>query len=146
MRVLVTGGAGFIGSHLVRRLVKERAVSVTVLDNLHRGRLENLSDCFTQIHFLQADVRETSTLQEALHGVDLVYHLAAQSSVINATGDLNYTFNANVGGKFRNGGVSTGTVFLDGLQGDPVEVAAQLAKLKRGLLTASRGSVLSGRA
>jgi UDP-glucose 4-epimerase len=101
MRVLVTGGAGFIGSNLVRRLVKERAVSVTVLDNLHRGRLENLSDCFTQIHFLQADVRDTSTLQEALHGVDLVYHLAAQSSVINATGDLNYTFNTNVGGTFN---------------------------------------------
>src|SRR5579862_1132168 len=101
MKVLVTGGAGFIGSHLSRRLVKEQRASVTALDNLHRGHRENLADCRPEIHFLEADIRDPDALRRALSGIDVVYHLAAQSSVIGAAADLNYTFNTNVGGTFN---------------------------------------------
>jgi nucleoside-diphosphate-sugar epimerase len=101
MNVMITGGAGFIGSHLVRWLLRQRAASITVLDNLHRGRLENLRDCISGIRFLQADIRDASAMDKALNGIDLVYHLAAQASVMGATTDLNYTLNTNVAGTFN---------------------------------------------
>jgi len=101
VKILVTGGAGFIGSHLVRRLLRDGAGSVTVLDNFHRGRPENLADCLDQIRLLRADVRSPSALREALGGVDLVYHLAAQSSVMGAEADADYTFQTNVVGTFE---------------------------------------------
>jgi UDP-glucose 4-epimerase len=98
MHVLVTGGAGFIGSHLVRRLASDRNISVTVLDNLHRGRLEDLADCLEDIWFLEADIRDSRALREAMSGVDIVYHLAAQSSVMNSASDASYTLSTNVAG------------------------------------------------
>jgi len=101
VNVLVTGGAGFIGSHLVRRLVKERAGSVAVLDNLHRGSAESLADCLDEIRFVRGDVRNAAGLLEALHGIDLVYHLAAQSSVMGAEEHADYTFRTNVSGTFE---------------------------------------------
>lgn len=100
MKILVTGGAGFIGSHLVRWLVRNQAGCVAVLDNFHRGRSENLADCLDEIRLLQADVRDPATLLGALHGIDLVYHLAAQSSVMGAEADADYTFRTNVSGTF----------------------------------------------
>ena len=101
MNVLITGGAGFIGSHLVRRLVLAHNASITVLDNFHRGRRGSLADFFSEIRVLEADVRDIDSLVEALSGIDLVYHLAAQSSVISADEDLNYTFSTNVAGTFN---------------------------------------------
>lgn len=101
MKILVTGGAGFIGSHLVRRLVKDRVGSVTVLDNFHRARPENLADCRDEICLLRTDIRNPAALLEALCDVDLVYHLAAQSSVMGAEADADYTFRTNVLGTFE---------------------------------------------
>ncbi len=101
MNVMVTGGAGFVGSHLVRRIVSQGTASITVLDNLHRGCFENLSDCLADIGFLRGDVRDSLAMNQALRGIDLVYHLAAQSSVIGATTDLDYTVNTNVTGTFN---------------------------------------------
>lgn len=103
MRIVVTGGAGFIGSHLVDALLTRPDVSVTVLDNLHRGRLDNLGqhdgDC--RLRFLPADVRDAATIERALRGADLVYHLAAQSNVMGAVSDPRYSFESNVLGTFN---------------------------------------------
>jgi UDP-glucose 4-epimerase len=102
-KFLVTGGAGFIGSHLVDRLLNEGAEEVVVLDNLHRGRLENLDehrlDPRLQIH--EGDVRDPDAVADAMQGVNLVYHLAAQSNVIGSAADVDYCFSTNVVGTYN---------------------------------------------
>ncbi|MBN2120408.1 MAG: SDR family oxidoreductase [Candidatus Omnitrophica bacterium] len=79
-KVLVTGGAGFIGSHIVDRLLKEEA-QVVVLDNLANGTLDNLRHCLQRITFIEKDLRDQAALEEALSGVDLICHQAALRSV-----------------------------------------------------------------
>jgi len=75
MNVLVTGGAGFIGSHLVERLVKDKH-SVTVIDNLLRGN--KIPDYIQpQITFIEGDVRDKELVIHAMQGIDVVYHFAA---------------------------------------------------------------------
>jgi nucleoside-diphosphate-sugar epimerase len=76
--VLVTGGAGFIGSHLVDRLLAE-GFEVTVLDDFSGGRLENVS-CHTgvrEFHLVRGDVRDFGLVGKVVDGVDAVFHLAA---------------------------------------------------------------------
>lgn len=77
-RVLVTGGASFIGSHLVDRLV-EQGARVRVVDDLTSGRRENLSGHLAdgKVEFLQADLREPGVARAAMQGLDTVFHLAA---------------------------------------------------------------------
>ena len=74
---LVTGGAGFIGSHLVTALRGEGR-AVTVLDNLSMGRRERVPD---GVRFVHGDVRDDAAVREALEGVDAVFHLAAQVTI-----------------------------------------------------------------
>jgi UDP-glucose 4-epimerase len=75
--ILVTGGAGFIGSHLVDELV-QRGYIVRVLDNLWNGSLENLIDAFkkSNFSFLQGDILDPETCKKAMKDVDIVFHLA----------------------------------------------------------------------
>ncbi len=100
-RVLVTGGGGFIGSHLVRGLLSE-GYRVSVLDNFLTGRRENLQEIADDIETIrEADVRDLQSCMEAAKGVTAVFHLAALASVprsieepilsheINLTGTLN---------------------------------------------------------
>ena len=101
MQILVTGGAGFIGSHLVARLVRNPSNSIIVLDNLHRGRIAALSEVWDKIAFVEGDVRNRDLLANVMQGCDLVYHLAAQSNVIGAVQDLDYSFSSNVTGTFN---------------------------------------------
>lgn len=75
-KVLVTGGAGFIGSHIVDKLV-ELGASVTVLDNLTTGKKENIGDDLDKIKFIEKSLTDDSALEEALEGVDMVCHQAA---------------------------------------------------------------------
>ncbi|PSR23038.1 MAG: UDP-glucose 4-epimerase [Sulfobacillus acidophilus] len=77
MRVVVTGGAGFIGSHLVEELVR-RDLDVVVVDNLSHGSLKNLSAC---AHFIQGDVLERDAWLGQIGRADVLIHLAAQISV-----------------------------------------------------------------
>lgn len=74
--VLVTGGASFIGSHLVERLVAEGA-SARVVDDLSSGRLENLASCHSKVRFVQGDLRDPAVATEAAKDMDVVFHLAA---------------------------------------------------------------------
>ena len=77
---LVTGGAGFIGSHLVRGLVA-RGDRVRVLDNLSTGHLHNLAGVSDQIDLLQGDLRDEAAVARAVQGVDTIFHEAALASV-----------------------------------------------------------------
>ncbi|MBI1978627.1 MAG: SDR family NAD(P)-dependent oxidoreductase [Candidatus Aenigmarchaeota archaeon] len=75
-KVLVTGGAGFIGSHLVSRLC-ESDKEIVVLDNSWRGSLENLGDFRNRIKFVEGDIRDYSVVKKAMEEVGTVFHLAS---------------------------------------------------------------------
>jgi UDP-glucose 4-epimerase len=74
-KALVTGGAGFIGSNVVRLLIEE-GYDVTVIDNLTTGYRQNLAP-FDGVRFIEADVRDAVTVGHAMEGVEIVFHLAA---------------------------------------------------------------------
>lgn len=74
-KVLVTGGAGFIGSALVKRLVDD-GYSVTVLDNNSRGSIDKLGKYINEIAFIKADVRDYNAVKMASQGVETIFHLA----------------------------------------------------------------------
>jgi UDP-glucose 4-epimerase len=102
-KVVVTGGAGFIGSHLVDRLLADTHSDVVVLDNLHRGRLTNLAQHTDspRLSIIQGDIRNADVVADTVRGADVVYHLAAQSTVMGAVDDLDYSFSTNVVGTFN---------------------------------------------
>ena len=79
-KALVTGGAGFIGSHLVDGLLSE-GCEVAVLDNLSTGRLSNLNQIKEHITFYKADIRDRETLEKAARNCDVIFHQAAVVSV-----------------------------------------------------------------
>ena len=103
MHVVVTGGAGFIGSHLVDALLAKDGYTVAVLDNLRRGRLANLAryDGDRRFRFVLGDTRNVDQVGRTLAGADTVFHLAAQSNVLGATRDPRYSFETNVCGTFN---------------------------------------------
>src|SRR5436190_16953846 len=86
MTALVTGGAGFIGSHLVRRLIAA-GDDVRVLDDLSTGNLGNLEELDGSCTFIRGDIRNVSAVREAVDGVEVVYHLAALPSVARSVSD-----------------------------------------------------------
>jgi UDP-glucose 4-epimerase len=85
-KYLVTGGGGFIGSHIVRALLKA-GHHVRVLDNFSTGKRENLADCLADIQLYEADIRDLSAIAEAVAGVDYVLHQAALPSVPRSIAD-----------------------------------------------------------
>lgn len=94
---LVTGGAGFIGSHVVEALLGQ-GEQVKVLDNFFTGRRENLADLEGKLELICGDVRDYATVKEAVAGVDYVLHLAAIPSVIRSVEDPLLTNQVNVEG------------------------------------------------
>ncbi len=95
--VLVTGGAGFIGSHLVDALVG-RGARVRVLDNFATGARANLETVRDQIEILEGDLRDAETCDRACRGCEVVFHQAALGSVPRSLADPATTFAVNVGG------------------------------------------------
>lgn len=84
MKILLTGGAGFIGSHLTDRLVAD-GYSVTIIDNLSTGRLENIQNHITtkKIKYIQGSILNTDLINELVSDSDYVFHLAAAVGVFN---------------------------------------------------------------
>lgn len=78
-KILVTGGAGFIGSHIVDELIKEEPQEIIVFDNFLRGKKENLKNALTsgRVKIFEGDIKNPSQLKEAMQGVDYVFHEAA---------------------------------------------------------------------
>jgi nucleoside-diphosphate-sugar epimerase len=99
-RYLVTGGAGFIGSHIAGELV-QKGHSVRIIDNFSTGKRENISSFLDEVELVEADIREFRACREVVEGMDFVLHQAALTSVplsienslltneINITGTLN---------------------------------------------------------
>jgi len=101
-RILVTGGAGFIGSHLVDRLLNE-GFEVTIIDDLSTGNLENIAQHQDRdkFHFIKGDIRDLTLVKETMKDIDAVFHEAALASVtisvqnpiltndVNVTGTMN---------------------------------------------------------
>ena len=94
---LVTGGAGFIGSHLVDALL-ERGARVRVLDDLSSGSLENLAGAHARIEFLHDDIRDPGACRRACAGVTWVFHQAARGSVPRSMADPATSIAINVSG------------------------------------------------
>lgn len=109
MRVLITGGAGFIGSHLVERLLRcageqpGAALDILVYDNMRRGRRAHLEPHLSagRVHLIEGDIRDEAALLRALSGVEIVFHLAAQANVIGSEADRDYAFSTNVVGVYN---------------------------------------------
>jgi UDP-glucose 4-epimerase len=98
-KLLVTGGAGFIGSYVVDRLV-DRGFSVRVVDNLSTGKLENISRHLKngKVEFVKGDVRDPSVVDRCVKDVDLVVHLAAEVSVPFSFNYPDLTYEVNLEG------------------------------------------------
>ena len=101
MRTLVTGGAGFIGSHLVDRLLAD-GHGVTVIDNYSTGRPQNLdhvpSTCQDRLTLIEADVANLETIRPAFEDVDWVFHLAALADIVPSIQQPLAYYRANVDG------------------------------------------------
>ncbi len=117
-KCLVTGGAGFIGSHLVDALVAE-GNQVRILDNLSTGKKENFAQLGSKVELIAGDVRDKAAVEKAVKGMDYVFHIAALRAVLRSVDDPVETNDVNV----------TGTLNL--------LLAAREAKVKRVVSTSS---------
>jgi len=123
MNYLVTGGAGFIGSHIVSNLL-ERGASVRVLDNFSTGRRENIEELThrfdaKRLEVIEGDLRDASRVGEAVRGIDILFHEAAFVSVPQSMNEPQECFDVNL----------TGTSLLFD--------AARKAGVKRGVVASS---------
>ena len=98
--VLVTGGAGFIGSNLADKLI-ERGAKVRIVDNFVTGFRENLDEISGDFDFTQADVADFQAVKKAVEGVEIVFHEAALPSVPRSVANPLETHNACVNGTFN---------------------------------------------
>lgn len=133
-RVLVTGGASFIGSHLVDALAK-RGANVRIVDDLSSGKLENIHQHLTSgtVQFVQADLREPGVARRAMQGINTVFHLAADHGgrgyvdLHQAGPASNLLLGGLIFWEARRAGVekvvfaSSGCVYPNFLQSDPSE-------------------------
>ena len=97
MKYAVTGGAGFIGSHLVKKLV-ERGNEVIVIDNLNTGKKQNVEKISKKIDFFEVDIRDFSAIEDILKNIDGIFHEAALASVQDSFRIPDEFFDVNVNG------------------------------------------------
>jgi UDP-glucose 4-epimerase len=97
MKALVTGGSGFIGSHIAETLVK-RGDKVRVLDNLSTGAIDNMEAFLNKVEFVGGDLRNEQDVEDAVAGIDVIFHQAALRSVERSVDDPLSTYEVNVRG------------------------------------------------
>ena len=97
MRFVVTGGAGFVGSHLVKHLLKNDH-DVIVIDNLHTGKKENLGSVIDKIEFQELDIRNHESMKNILKNIDGVFHQAALTVVQDSFSNSKEYHDVNVQG------------------------------------------------
>ena len=97
MHFVVTGGAGFVGSYLVKLLVEE-GHKITVIDNLHKGKKENLASVMNKIKFEKVDIRDYESMKKILKNIDGVFHQAALTIVQDSFSKSEEYFDVNVNG------------------------------------------------
>ena len=102
MKVVITGGSGFIGSHLADFLI-DSDYEVVVVDNLSIGRLENISHLLehSKFTFLQADITDFDAIEIVFKGADWVFHLAALADIVPSIENPNEYYQSNVNGTFN---------------------------------------------
>jgi len=99
-KVLVTGAAGFIGSHLVDALLK-KGIKVTVIDNFSTGRSQNLDHVVNNIKLIECDISKPGQWQELFENVDYVFHLAALADIVPSIQNPESYYKSNVNGTFN---------------------------------------------
>ena len=100
MKTIVTGGAGFIGSHLIDKLLDQNN-EIIVLDNFSTGRPQNLEHINQYIEFIRCDISRPGDWQDFFSNVDRVYHLAALADIIPSIEDPSVYYQSNVHGTFN---------------------------------------------
>ncbi len=100
MKIIVTGGSGFIGSHLLDCLLED-GHEITVLDNLSTGRLENIDHIKNDVKFINCDLVNTNGWGIENDNIDVIFHLAALADVVPSVENPNKYFDANVNGTFN---------------------------------------------
>lgn len=98
MKVLVTGGAGFIGSNLTKKLLQLSGYQIRVIDNLSTGKIENISDILGDIEFNVGNVRDDHFVRKNVSGVEVIFHQAALPSVQRSIQDPVLTNDVNING------------------------------------------------
>ena len=103
MKILITGGAGFIGSNFVHYLLEEHPDNeITVLDKLtYAGRLENLQDIKDKITFIKGDICKTEDVERAIKDCEIIFHFAAESHVDRSLQNATSFVQTNVLGTYR---------------------------------------------
>ena len=97
MKYVVTGGAGFIGSHITKKLV-ERGDVVTVIDNMNTGKKKNLELVINKINFVKGDILDIDLLEDITKDADGIFHQAALASVQDSFDEPDKYHNVNVNG------------------------------------------------
>ena len=100
MKFLITGGSGFIGSHLTEKLVKS-GHNVIVIDNLSVGKKKNLSSIKNKISFFKKDIRNFEKIKNLFKDVDCVFHLAALADIVPSINNPDDYYSTNVTGTFN---------------------------------------------
>src|SRR3954451_9368615 len=142
MRILITGGAGFIGSHLADELLR-RGHTVRALDNLspqvHGAAAERPAYLSCDVELIRGDVRDADTVRRALRDIDAVYHFAAAVGVGQSMYEIDHYTSVNNGGT---------AVLLQALIDRPVQrlvVASSMSLYGEGLYRTTGGAVREGR-